>query len=136
MADSYVGGVQIKQFTEVKEEDDAPPTFVFEQQLQAESVSALELDMYTAGKSISWGFGPVNVSGALDTSTWEASLEVSVLGISIGKASGSLIKGITLRISLFVASGEITFWKKGSEFWIKVTLSGLGKSWNFEKKIF
>ncbi|KAH2176543.1 hypothetical protein KXV74_005719 [Aspergillus fumigatus] len=68
-------------------------------------------------------FGIVTVSGYVDTSTYEASISVSVIGINIGTLSGNLHDGITLKVNLIAVKGELRFYlKNGNELWLHVDL--------------
>ncbi|KAH2979111.1 hypothetical protein KXV25_004000, partial [Aspergillus fumigatus] len=63
------------------------------------------------------------VSGYVDTSTYEASISVSVIGINIGTLSGNLHDGITLKVNLIAVKGELRFYlKNGNELWLHVDL--------------
>ncbi|GIK05578.1 hypothetical protein Aspvir_009691 [Aspergillus viridinutans] len=69
-------------------------------------------------------FGVVTVSGYVDTSTYEASVSVAVIGINIGTLTGNLEDGITLKVNLIAAKGELRFYlKNGKELWLHVDLN-------------
>ncbi|KAL2159034.1 hypothetical protein VTH06DRAFT_2793 [Thermothelomyces fergusii] len=72
---------------------------------------------------IDWSFGPVTVTGYVDTDTWEIGVTVSVVGISLGTIYGNLQDGVGIKVDLFVAKGEIKFYlKNGSELWVHLDL--------------
>ena len=78
------------------------------------------------------------VSGYVDTDTFEMAASVSIAGINIGNVYGSLKDGIGIKIDLFIAKGEIRFYlKNGNELWvhvdIKITFDG---SFDGDYKIF
>ncbi|KAL8699576.1 MAG: hypothetical protein Q9201_005923 [Fulgogasparrea decipioides] len=74
-------------------------------------------------KSIDWGFGPVKVSGYVDTDRLEIGVNVSVLGISLGTLYGNLQEGVGVDVDLFLAKGEIKFYlKNGNEVWVHLGL--------------
>ncbi|KAK1465071.1 hypothetical protein CPAR01_07107 [Colletotrichum paranaense] len=69
--------------------------------------------------SIDWSFGPVKISGYVDTNTFEVGLTVSIAGINIGNIFGNLKDGVGLKINLLAAKGEIrVYLKNGNEVWI------------------
>ncbi|GIJ91918.1 hypothetical protein Asppvi_010893 [Aspergillus pseudoviridinutans] len=69
-------------------------------------------------------FGVVTIAGYVDTTTYEASVSVSVIGINIGTLSGNLQDGITLKVNLIAAKGELRFYlKNGNEVWLHVDLN-------------
>ncbi|KAJ5506827.1 hypothetical protein LT330_007836 [Penicillium expansum] len=69
-------------------------------------------------------FGVLTVSGYVDTGTYEASISVSVLGISLGTLSGSLKTGISVTVNLIAVKGEVRFYLKNSnELWVHLDLS-------------
>ncbi|KAJ0159799.1 hypothetical protein CTA2_9092 [Colletotrichum tanaceti] len=69
--------------------------------------------------SIDWSFGPVKVTGYVDTDTFEIGLTVSIAGITVGDIFGNLKDGVGLKIDLLAAKGEIRFYlKNGNEVWI------------------
>ncbi|KAH8780075.1 hypothetical protein F5883DRAFT_517030 [Diaporthe sp. PMI_573] len=70
-------------------------------------------------KSIDWEFGPVKVTGYVDTNTFEVGLTISIAGINVGNIYGNLNDGVGLKVDLLVASGEIRFYlKNGNEVWV------------------
>ncbi|KAM0184886.1 hypothetical protein ACHAPI_012331 [Fusarium lateritium] len=78
---------------------------------------------------IDWGFGPIKVTGYLDTDTYELGVSVSVAGINLGNIFGNLKDGVGIKVNLFIAKGEIRFYlKNGNELWIhldiKITFDG------------
>ncbi|KAK4146594.1 uncharacterized protein C8A04DRAFT_25510 [Dichotomopilus funicola] len=72
---------------------------------------------------IDWGFGPIKVSGYIDTDTYGIGVSVSVVGIHLGNIYGNLKDGVGLSVDLFVVSGAIKFYlKNGNELWIHLDL--------------
>ncbi|POR33752.1 Uncharacterized protein TPAR_06081 [Tolypocladium paradoxum] len=83
---------------------------------------------------IDWSFGPFKdpatvhaklifglhqVTGYVDTTTWEAGISVTVAGINLGTIYGNLKDGIGIKVDLFVAKGELRFYlKNGNEVWV------------------
>ncbi|MCJ1260670.1 hypothetical protein MMC22_000532 [Lobaria immixta] len=74
-----------------------------------------------ARKKISWGFGPLNVAGYVDTSSLEIGVEVSILGITLGSFSGNLNDGVMINLDLLLAKGSVKFHlKNGKELWVRI----------------
>ncbi|EEY23466.1 hypothetical protein D7B24_006490 [Verticillium nonalfalfae] len=72
---------------------------------------------------IDWGFGPVKITGYVDTNTFEIGVSVSILGINVGNIFGNLKDGVGLNINLFLASGSIKFYlKNGNEVWVHLDI--------------
>ncbi|KAK1983800.1 hypothetical protein LZ30DRAFT_465226 [Colletotrichum cereale] len=70
-------------------------------------------------QSIDWSFGPVKVTGYVDTNTFEIGVSISIVGINVGNIYGNLKDGVGLKINLLAAKGEIRFYlKNGNEIWI------------------
>lgn len=62
---------------------------------------------------------PSQVTGYIDTNTFEVGLSVSVVGINVGNIYGNLKDGVGVKINLIAASGEIRFYlKNGNEVWV------------------
>ncbi|KAJ1325307.1 hypothetical protein MN608_10019 [Microdochium nivale] len=104
---------------------------------QVELVKNLPPGDIAGRKQIDWSFGPVKVSGYLDTNTLEVGLSISVAGISLGNIYGNLKDGVGVKVNLLVAKGEIRFYlKNGNELWvhleIKIIFDG---SYNGDYKI-
>ena len=54
----------------------------------------------------------------------EIGVDVSVVGISLGKIAGSLDEGVYVDVNLFVAKGSLKFYlKDGNDLWLHVNLS-------------
>ncbi|KAL6832277.1 hypothetical protein V8C40DRAFT_284188 [Trichoderma camerunense] len=88
--------------------------------------------------SIDWSFGPIKITGYIDTDTFEIGVTVSVAGITVGNIFGNLKDGVGLKIDLFVAKGEIRLYlKNGNEVWVhydlKISFDG---SYQGDAKIF
>ena len=93
-----------------------------------------------SGKTIDWGFGPLKViactsrsfqtfwpgfqvTGYLDLEKKEIGVNVTVVGISIGNISGSLVNGVTVEVNLLVAKGSLRFYlKDGDDLYVHVNL--------------
>ncbi|KAM3505476.1 hypothetical protein MY10362_002925 [Beauveria mimosiformis] len=74
-------------------------------------------------REFSWSFGPAKLTGYVDTDTWEIGVEVSVLGISLGKVYGNLKEGVVIKVNLFLAKGSIKLYlKNGNELWVRLDL--------------
>ncbi|WQF90320.1 hypothetical protein CDEST_15334 [Colletotrichum destructivum] len=70
-------------------------------------------------KAIDWSFGPVKITGYIDTNTFEVGLTISIVGINVGNIFGNLKDGVGLKINLLAATGEIRFYlKNGNEVWV------------------
>ncbi|KGQ04073.1 hypothetical protein BBAD15_g10692 [Beauveria bassiana D1-5] len=68
-------------------------------------------------REIDWAFGPIRISGYVDTDKWETGLTISVLGISIGPIHGDLKDGVVVKVDSFLAKGNINLYlKNGNEF--------------------
>ncbi|CAH0032817.1 unnamed protein product [Clonostachys rhizophaga] len=69
--------------------------------------------------TIDWSFGPVKITGYVDTNTFEIGVSVSILGINIGNIFGNLKDGVGVNIDLFLAKGSIKIYlKNGNEVWV------------------
>ncbi|SPJ81873.1 uncharacterized protein FTOL_09278 [Fusarium torulosum] len=80
-------------------------------------------------QKIEWGFGPIKITGYIDTNTYEIGVSISVAGINVGNIFGNLKDSVGLKVDLFVAKGEIRLYlKHGNEIWvhldIKITFDG------------
>ncbi|KXJ87350.1 hypothetical protein Micbo1qcDRAFT_208361 [Microdochium bolleyi] len=96
---------------------------VFWEAKQVELVKNLPPGDIQGRKSIDWSFGPVKVSGYIDTNTLEVGLTVSVAGISLGNIFGNLKDGVGIKVNLLIAKGEIRFYlKNGNEVWIHLDI--------------
>ncbi|OBR01992.1 hypothetical protein CH63R_14564 [Colletotrichum higginsianum IMI 349063] len=68
---------------------------------------------------IDWSFGPVKITGYVDTNTFEVGLTISIVGINVGNIFGNLKDGVGLKINLLAATGEIRLYlKNGNEVWV------------------
>ncbi|CAI6079882.1 unnamed protein product [Clonostachys chloroleuca] len=69
--------------------------------------------------TIDWSFGPVKITGYVDTNTFEIGVSVSILGINIGNIFGNLKDGVGVKVDLFLAKGSIKIYlKNGNEVWV------------------
>ncbi|PMD19209.1 hypothetical protein NA56DRAFT_205734 [Hyaloscypha hepaticicola] len=72
---------------------------------------------------ISWSLGPIKLSGYVDTSSFAISVNISIVGISLGTIYGNLKDGVGVNVDLWVASGSLRFYlKNGNELWIHVDI--------------
>ncbi|EJP61944.1 uncharacterized protein BBA_09100 [Beauveria bassiana ARSEF 2860] len=75
-------------------------------------------------REIDWAFGPIRISGYVDTDKWETGLTVSVLGISIGPIHGDLKDRVVINVDFFLAKGNINLYLKNeNEFWVHLDIS-------------
>lgn len=59
-----------------------------------------------------------------------------ILGITIGTYDFNLNEGLTLKIDLFVVSGEVRFYgKNGNELWVSFKLKSPFGNWEDDVKI-
>jgi hypothetical protein len=64
------------------------------------------------------------ITGYLDTSTFEIGVSISIVGINVGNIFGNLKDGVGLKVNLFVAKGEIKLYlKNGNELWVHIDVS-------------
>ena len=63
------------------------------------------------------------MNGYFDTSTWTVVVQVSAGGISIGRFTGDIRKGITVSVNLFLIKGSLRFYLKGKEIWVHIEVS-------------
>ncbi|VUC28272.1 unnamed protein product [Clonostachys rosea] len=74
--------------------------------------------------TIDWSFGPVKITGYVDTNTFEIGVSVSILGINIGNIFGNLKDGVGIKVDLFLAKGSIKIYlKNGNEVWVHLDVS-------------
>ncbi|KAL2677339.1 hypothetical protein Neosp_011108 [[Neocosmospora] mangrovei] len=70
---------------------------------------------------IDWSFGPIKITGYVDTNTYEIGVSISIVGINVGNIFGNLKDGVGLDINLFVARGSIRLYlKNGNELWVNL----------------
>ncbi|KAI8714866.1 hypothetical protein NCS52_01207500 [Fusarium sp. LHS14.1] len=70
---------------------------------------------------IDWSFGPIKITGYVDTNTYEIGVSISIVGINVGNVFGNLKDGVGLDINLFVARGSIRLYlKNGNELWVNL----------------
>ncbi|KAH7264606.1 hypothetical protein FSOLCH5_009880 [Fusarium solani] len=73
---------------------------------------------------IEWSFGPIKITGYVDTNTFEIGVSISIVGINVGNIFGNLKDGVGLDINLFVAKGSIRLYlKNGNELWVHLDVS-------------
>ncbi|KAL4728763.1 hypothetical protein ACLX1H_003162 [Fusarium chlamydosporum] len=72
---------------------------------------------------IDWSFGPIKITGYLDTDTYEIGVSISIVGINVGNIFGNLKDGVGLKVDLFVAKGEVKLYlKNGNELWVHLDI--------------
>ncbi|EGX93686.1 hypothetical protein CCM_01955 [Cordyceps militaris CM01] len=77
----------------------------------------------TGRHQIDWSFGPVKVTGYVDTTNWEIGVTVSIMGIDLGTVYGNLRDGVVLNVDLFLAKGQVRFYlKNGNEVWVHLSV--------------
>ncbi|CAG9938631.1 unnamed protein product [Clonostachys rosea f. rosea IK726] len=73
--------------------------------------------------TIDWSFGPVKITGYVDTNTFEIGVSVSILGINVGNIFGNLKDGVGVKVDLFLAKGSIKIYlKNGNEVWVHLDI--------------
>ncbi|KXH51527.1 hypothetical protein CNYM01_07679 [Colletotrichum nymphaeae SA-01] len=69
--------------------------------------------------SIDWSFGPIKISGYVDTDTYGVGLTITVTGIVLGNIFGNLKDGVGVKVNLLTTKGEIRIYlKNGNEVWV------------------
>ncbi|KYK54456.1 hypothetical protein DCS_06414 [Drechmeria coniospora] len=77
-------------------------------------------------KEFSWSFGPVKLTGYIDTDTYEIGLIISVLGINLGNIYGNIKEGVVVKVNLGLAKGQLKFYlKNGNELWVHIDIKVL-----------
>ncbi|RSM10358.1 hypothetical protein CDV31_007234 [Fusarium ambrosium] len=73
---------------------------------------------------INWSYGPIKITGYIDTDTYELAISINIVGINVGNIYGNIKDGVGLDINLFVAKGSIKFYlKNGNELWVHLDVS-------------
>jgi len=58
------------------------------------------------------------VTEYIGTDSLEVNINASILGINLGNIKGNLKVGLSIKVDLFLVSGEIIFYlKNGNELW-------------------
>ncbi|KAH9998189.1 hypothetical protein F4779DRAFT_165915 [Xylariaceae sp. FL0662B] len=77
-------------------------------------------------------YGPISISGQIDTSTLSIQVSVSVFGINIGSFSGNLKDGVCINVNIIAAKGRVCIQlRNGNEVWLTWDLKPL---WGSEIK--
>jgi hypothetical protein len=63
------------------------------------------------------------MTGFVDSQTWDAGVEKSVLGIKLGTFYGNLQQGLSVNVDIFLAKGQIKLYLKGAQVWTTINLS-------------
>ncbi|KAL2153772.1 hypothetical protein VTH82DRAFT_4927 [Thermothelomyces myriococcoides] len=86
-------------------------------------------NFYSNHLGINFNFGPITVSGYVDTDTLGIGVSLSILGISIGTFHGNLKDGLGVDVNLFAVQGSLKFYlKNGNEVWLGGNLSSFGST--------
>ncbi|KAM3498567.1 hypothetical protein MY11210_009665 [Beauveria gryllotalpidicola] len=85
---------------------------------QLSSTPFLPLKAY----ELNWSLGPITLRGYVDTTTFEAGLHLTVIGIDLANIKGNLKDGIILNINLVLAKGSLKFYLKGKQMWVRVDI--------------
>ncbi|KAI1076665.1 hypothetical protein F5B20DRAFT_584085 [Whalleya microplaca] len=88
-------------------------------------------------KDFHWNYAIFEIQGWVDVSSLAIFATVSVLGINIGTINGNLNDGVSIKVDLKAASGEIRlFLKNGHELWVGVDVKVIfGQHYHGEWKI-
>jgi hypothetical protein len=62
------------------------------------------------------------MTGFVDAQTWDAGVEISVLGIKLGTFYGNLQQGLSVNVDILLTNGQIKLYLKGTQVWINVNL--------------
>ncbi|KFY24782.1 hypothetical protein V491_02022 [Pseudogymnoascus sp. VKM F-3775] len=89
-----------------------PNVFTATQIRTVNSLPEVVPDRADERQDFTWSLGPVEVTGYVDTSTFEIGVEVRVFGAKIFNLFGNLKDGVVGKIDLFLAKGEIRFYLK------------------------
>ncbi|OBS23070.1 hypothetical protein FPOA_03633 [Fusarium poae] len=96
---------------------------------QLESAHSLAPGDIEGRRSIDWSFGPINLSGYVNTNTYEIGVSPTINQVNAGNIYGNLKDGVNLKINLFTTKGQLRLYlKNGNELWvhpdIKITFDG------------
>ena len=65
----------------------------------------------------------LQITGYVDTDTYEIGVDISVLGIHLGNIYGNLKDGVGVDVDLLLAKGSIKLYlKNGNELWVNLSL--------------
>ncbi|RBR11222.1 uncharacterized protein FIESC28_09106 [Fusarium coffeatum] len=72
-------------------------------------------------RDIYWSFGPHQITGYVDTDTYEIGVRIGVCGISVDNIYGNLKDGVVLKANLQTTKGEIRLYlRNGNEVWTHI----------------
>ncbi|CAG1962897.1 unnamed protein product [Fusarium graminearum] len=107
---------------------------------QVEGEDSAEYNENQSHKQINWSFGPIKagdikfnsfvqethisqLSGYVDTDTFEITINPNINGINAGDINGNLKDGVALNVDLYTAKGRTTLYlKNGNETWVNLDL--------------
>ncbi|KAK4541574.1 hypothetical protein LTR36_007871 [Oleoguttula mirabilis] len=93
---------------------------------QVQQPTGLPDTLFDSKTPINWTEGPVSISGWIDLSSLNVTLNVSVMGMALGTVVGDLHQGIILTVNLMLEKGSLTFHLgSGNELMVKVALDGI-----------
>ncbi|KAM0348546.1 hypothetical protein ACHAP4_010801 [Fusarium culmorum] len=96
---------------------------------QVEGEDSAESEENQSHQQLNWSFGPIKLSGYVDTDTFEITMNPNINGINAGDINGNLKDCVVLKINLFTAKGETRMYlKNGNETRVhldlKITFDG------------
>lgn len=107
---------------------------------QVEGEDSAEYNENQSHKQINWSFGPIKagvikfnsfvqethisqLSGYVDTDTFEITINPNINGINAGDINGNLKDGVVLNVDLYTAKGRTKLYlKNGNETWVSLDL--------------
>lgn len=77
------------------------------------------------------------MTGTVNTIKYTISVDITILGISLGGFHGDLKKGLSIKVNLVAVSGEVKFYlRNGNEVWVWLELKVIfGGTYNTEAKL-
>ncbi|KAL8786327.1 MAG: hypothetical protein Q9195_008254 [Heterodermia aff. obscurata] len=99
-------------------------------------LAALGVDIKSQ-RAIGFSFGPVTLSGYVDTTNYGLGVEIGLFGISLGNFYGNVKEGLVISIDIRAAKGEVRLYLKGNGVWVKIQLTPIwGGEINADEKLF
>ncbi|KAF5228932.1 hypothetical protein FAUST_10731 [Fusarium austroamericanum] len=90
---------------------------------QVDGEDTAEYDDNQSHRQLDWSFGPMKLSGYVDTDTLDITINTNINGINSGDIKGNLKDGVCLRINLYTSKGETRLYlKNGNETWVHLDL--------------
>jgi len=86
-------------------------------------------------QKFSVSFGPVKLSGYIDTDIWQVVVQIAVFGISLGRFEFDPRKGFEIKVDLLLVKGSIRFFLKGKDLWVHIGLKWPGGSYDQDNKV-